>query len=860
MMETPPEAGRKEAHMEDLRRFAEAVWEPADVVEVRMLPGRASLWMRADKLADCGEIKDANNRGENVYAGANPRRASGDRDAGGVALARCVFVDIDNCQNIGRVRRAISEAGLPAPTIILFSGGGYHLYWRLEDAIADMARWTRLQRGIIAKLKGVGLDQVDGKIHDAPRIMRLPGFTNHKRGVPAALIECEPARVYAVAEFPEGEAPSVFECAPQTNVSIEDARLAYKTMQFISGGAPEGERNARLFAAACDMAGCGIAREVADPLLIQGASLCGLDDMETRQTIESAWKKSRTPSKPPELTPETIAATANANAARLGVELGSVDLGESLPRGGGGGSTVEAEEVGGHDVDIPVERVPISNVIDGTYIDKENGRVKSVTYYKPIEAVASHLRTVTGGWPKVVGDTLFVQHKYASGWRVRYLSKTDDLFAWMAEVADVRWSEASCLCKESKAPRTPATKGEFLRHLQATSPDRYLAVSELPHEPPMGGYYYLPLDLPDATGEHLEELVASFNAATEHDRSLMLACLLTMFWGGTPGTRPGFIFDAESPGSGKSATVDIMTRIAGGAHVVADPDQHWSETTRQMMSGPSSGARAIVFDNVRKIVEGQAIESAITSPSLSGWRVYVGLLTRPNDVTVIITANGAQASQDMATRLVRICVGRPIAGRDWVTWASQYVEKNRLAIIADVLAVLRGARRTDGVGMVGDRFSGWQADILARIAGGPDLSRTIFDRRQGIDGDAEKGEEIAQAVYQWATGNGYRSTATLNTYQVWKILVGASLWEEQKYGAPPDRYVLRKCFQHVQRLTARWGLFEVAKTSSGSPSRVKVELDGSEKTAQVQSVVFNMAKFRACGLIGEPLQDDDIPI
>ena len=278
------------------------------------------------------------------------------------------------------------------------------------------------------------------------------------------------------------------------------------------------------------------------------------------------------------------------------------------------------------------------------------------------------------------------------------------------------------------------------------------------------------------------------------------------------------------------------------------------------MSSSGAGARAIVFDNVRKIVEGQAIESAITSPSLSGWRVYVGLLTRPNDVTVIVTANGAQASQDMATRLVRICVGRPIAGKDWVTWAKQFVEAHRFEIIADILAVLRGARRTDRAKMIGDRFSGWQADVLARITGGDGLSQTIFDRRQGIDNDAEKGEEVAQAVYEWAEKQGFRASAKLNTYELWKIVVGASLWEDQKGGGPPDRYVLRKCCQHVQRLTARWGLFAVDTKPCGTTARVQVKLDGSDKTAKVQCLTFDMAKFRAELLGLDTEQNDDIPV
>ena len=845
--------------MGQIADFAAALWEPGDTIEVRMLPSRASVFVRADVLEANADLLSANKRGENVYFGANPRKGAGCKDADGVQLARCVFVDIDNCQNVGRVRRAIEDARLPAPTVILFSGGGYHVYWRLEEPMHDLSAWSKVQRGIIAAMKDAGLDNVDGKIHDAPRIMRAPGFTNHKRGVDAGIIDIHLGKVYAVDEFPVGEAPSVFDLPPVGSVvKLEDVRLAYKTMKFLSDGAPEGERNARLFAAACDLAGCGVARDVAERMLVDAGERCGLDRAEIVQTIESAWKKARTPSKPPEPTDEDIARVAAANAARLGVsvQLDTSDVATDTTE-----STSPTKDSA---PEIPVERVPISNVTDGTYQDRETNKTKQVRYYRPIEEIAGRLRTITGGWPKVAGDTLFVQQRQGGRWRVRYLAKPDELFAWMAEVADVRWSEGDCMCRETKAPRTSATKGEFFQHLKATTQDRFLAVSDLPHEPPMSGYHYLPLDLPKATGVHLKKLVDSFNAQTEADRGLMLACLLTMFWGGHPGTRPGFIFDAESPGSGKSATVDALTSIAGGAFVISDPDQKWADSTKQMMSSSAANARAVVFDNVRKIVEGQAIESAITSPTVSGWRVYVGHMVRPNDVTVIVTANGAQASQDMATRLVRICVGRPIAGRDWVTWAAEFIEDHRLELVADCLAMLR-APVTETAGLIGDRFSGWQRAVLSRIPGAAEMSKTIFDRRQGIDGDAEKGEEIAEAVYAWAKANGWGKVARLTTYELYRVLVQASLWDEtdkgkRRAGSPPDRYALRGCAQHAQRLTARWGLLRPAAQADGTPERVRVKLDGSEKTVRVQVYTFDVAVFESQFGERDTEQRDDIPV
>ena len=90
--------------MGQIADFAAALWEPGDTIEVRMLPSRASVFVRADAIEANADLLAANRRGENIYFGANPRKGAGCKDADGVQLARCVFVDIDNCQNIGRVR------------------------------------------------------------------------------------------------------------------------------------------------------------------------------------------------------------------------------------------------------------------------------------------------------------------------------------------------------------------------------------------------------------------------------------------------------------------------------------------------------------------------------------------------------------------------------------------------------------------------------------------------------------------------------------------------------------------------------------------------------------------------------------
>ena len=74
--------------------------------------------------------------------------------------------------------------------------------------------------------------------------------------------------------------------------------LSANTRQFILTGAIEGERNNRLFASACDMAGNGYSEHSTQQLLESVAISSGLSQKEVWDTIHSAYSQPRTPSKP----------------------------------------------------------------------------------------------------------------------------------------------------------------------------------------------------------------------------------------------------------------------------------------------------------------------------------------------------------------------------------------------------------------------------------------------------------------------------------------------------------------------------------------------------------------------------------
>ena len=168
----------------ELETYCQFVFEQTDIVELRLLAkGRTPLkyWKQAGQLPDfCDDLKQKNQQGYNVYAGVNPRigmNLSGDEN---VKLARCLFVDFDHiepgdgCGRFEFCATAIEEAGLPWPSLSICSGHGVHCYWRLSEPLEDMERWRQIQQGLIDILNS------DPVIKNPERIMRLPGFTNHK--------------------------------------------------------------------------------------------------------------------------------------------------------------------------------------------------------------------------------------------------------------------------------------------------------------------------------------------------------------------------------------------------------------------------------------------------------------------------------------------------------------------------------------------------------------------------------------------------------------------------------------------------------------------------------------------------------
>ena len=270
------------------------IFEAEDLVEIRTLGTRPTQrWAKLHELAPILQ-QAADWSGTHIYFGANPRTDKGGK-AEHVALARCLFADFDHGCTLEQARMKWTDACIPEPTVIVATGGGIHAWWRLQEPMSDLARWTEYQDALAQRLGS------DRSVTDAPRIMRVPGFVNWKYpSRPTCIVlECEADNAYGLEEFPEpgafAEASQQAPAAPVAAGSLSDLSKRFLDDGYLMPG--YGRRDT-IFTVACDLKARQWAQGDAEVAIMRRARLLGLgpDDLaDLPRQIANAFKGERTP-------------------------------------------------------------------------------------------------------------------------------------------------------------------------------------------------------------------------------------------------------------------------------------------------------------------------------------------------------------------------------------------------------------------------------------------------------------------------------------------------------------------------------------------------------------------------------------
>lgn len=204
-----------------------------------------------------------------VYCAVLPRRKAltGQKQTGkaeDVTVSRWLWCDVDGGNRGAEgasdlLLDSIRTGKLPAPNLIVCSGGGLHIYYRLAEAVAIPDQEARhafkgLLHRIVQTIGGVSpAPHADSSRADVASILRVPGTFNRKiaeKPRPVQLLHHDESETYSYAEW-QALLPEPKQASRRKRPFQQTSVKAYSgLLRWAEKGYPEGKRHKDLAGAA----------------------------------------------------------------------------------------------------------------------------------------------------------------------------------------------------------------------------------------------------------------------------------------------------------------------------------------------------------------------------------------------------------------------------------------------------------------------------------------------------------------------------------------------------------------------------------------------------------------------------------
>ncbi|MBX3399486.1 MAG: hypothetical protein KF873_12150 [Gemmataceae bacterium] len=781
-------------------RFLTALFEPTDRVLIRPI----ETWTeRGGKRSQVGYqqtrhwladpeylaprlphlFEEAATQRFNLFFVVCPRFAGGGQFdlAWQIRTVRVLWADLDGV-TVEQARQRIVRDGLPEPTVLLGSGHGAHVYWRLDepyriDDVGDpppvQIEWVRNGDGknkprhyfvedgervyldsrkyvnrLSAKAERmqdilVGLSRAIGgdHTHDLARLLRIAGTLNRKderNGVapkPTELVICEPDRRYPLAQFERFVA-----AAPEAERSRQVAQMPLPQTRRLT---PTKRDKLEERLAACAIAPAG-GRSEADFALCCFAVRNGVDRTELWTRVQGVGKFAERG--------EDYFATTWANA-ELEVRndlyeqvrkdappplAPSCPIGEPLSSDAG---VTSGEPCGGDDGPGPesarerptIEIVPAVTPIAETLAQMTHHLLQSKECFTRADQLV-----------RIRNDAVFpiLSNAELAGLiselvELRFIDRNGGSFKPLPTSYGSTW-----LHNVRELTRLPAI-ALFTRNPVFTE-DWRLATSG--YDAASGIYCAGPAVEPRDDTAHLDALLADFCFRTPADRANYFGMLLTVVL--MPrfiGSKPAVLFNGNQPGLGKSMLAQVLAILRDG-HAVGTASYTTcdEEFEKRLGAMVRDGLTTLIVDNAKTGRAGARIESACLERSITDARLSFRLLRYSENIQAenshifAITANSAEVSRDLLTRSVVVNLhhdGDPTRRTFTIEDPEGYALEHRKAILGELVGLVNrwiDARRPHAAHRSRFNKKGW-----ANIVGG-------ILRHAGIDGFLANADEAAR--------------------------------------------------------------------------------------------------------------------
>jgi hypothetical protein len=198
----------------------------------------------------------------------------------------------------------------------------------------------------------------------------------------------------------------------------------------------------------------------------------------------------------------------------------------------------------------------------------------------------------------------------------------------------------------------------------------------------------------------LREMVAQFPFEHEHDRAAALAAAITpVVRPAIAGSCPLFLFDATTPGSGKTLLANLVSLVALGrpCALMSQPERSDGEETRKRITSLLLGGDTLAcLDNLTAPLGDGALDVALTGAIWADRTLGSNREIKiPMRLVFLATGNNVQLRGDAARRVVR-CRLAPNTERPEERTGFQHprllewAKDNRPRLVASVLTLVRG--------------------------------------------------------------------------------------------------------------------------------------------------------------------------
>jgi hypothetical protein len=356
------------------------------------------------------------------------------------------------------------------------------------------------------------------------------------------------------------------------------------------------------------------------------------------------------------------------------------------------------------------------------------------------KVILEQIADYTNGWPVVVAGDLVAKSAQNE---IEIRKNETQFFAWLHNYFEVDWLKGAAI-----------PKAEFFEFCRSNA-EQYTDATSYPHFPAIENVLYNHPSPIEGTGQALEGLLDFFKPKTPQDRELIRAFLLTLFWGGPPGSRPAFLITSDDSsftqgrGSGKTTLLELCGQLCGGLLRFSQADSIEGITKRiANQANNKLRPRMISIDNAKtRRFSWADFESMITAREISGNKNFAGNVSIPNFHTFVITVNEPCLAKDLAQRVVAIKLAVPPHTQTWQREVSQYIADRQWEIIGDIIFSLSTATHslpTEGT----TRFGLWEDGVLSKVPNAAAIRNLITDRQRELDDDFATQKEFGQFLVE----------------------------------------------------------------------------------------------------------------